>query len=260
MKLMTLMYHDVVRAGRFESSGFPGAAANIYKLEEGVFDAHLRAIAEAAHGVAVGVVSTDGLDDGAVLLTFDDGGATAMAIAERLEAHGWRGYFFITTDYIGRPGFVTEADIRDLHAREHIIGSHSCSHPERMSRCVRDEIDREWRDSARRLSDIIGESAVTGSVPGGFYSPAVAESAGAAGITMLFNSEPTRQVRRVGGCRVVGRFAMERMSPVAAGRLVAGDMAPRVKQAALWQLKKVAKALGGRYWLEARRFILNRRG
>src|ERR1039458_5638385 len=31
-----------------------------------------------------------------------------------LEDRGWRGHFFITTDRIGTPGFLTESELRDL--------------------------------------------------------------------------------------------------------------------------------------------------
>ena len=52
------------------------------------------------------------------------------------------------------------------------------------------------------LEDILGESMRIASVPGGYYSRAVAETAAATGYTMLFNSEPTSAVTTVGGCQV----------------------------------------------------------
>src|SRR5436309_14436796 len=107
MRAQSIMYHDVVEDGDFTSSGFPGEGANVYKLTRENFEHHLDAIR--APGT---------------LLTFDDGGASFHhPIAGMLEARGWRGYFFITTDRIGTPGFLTEAELRDLHARGHIIGS-----------------------------------------------------------------------------------------------------------------------------------------
>ena len=44
MKVVALMYHDVVPAGHEESSGFAGADAARYKLTPEQFDAHLHAI------------------------------------------------------------------------------------------------------------------------------------------------------------------------------------------------------------------------
>ena len=51
-----------------------------------------------------------------------------------LERYGWPGYFFVATDWIGRPGFLNAAQFRELDSRGHVIGSHSCSYPERMAR------------------------------------------------------------------------------------------------------------------------------
>jgi hypothetical protein len=52
---------------------------------------------------------------------------------------------------------------------------------------------------------------------------------------------------------------MERLSPQSALDLAAGAVRPRLKQSILWQVKKAAKALGGRYWLEARNAVISRR-
>src|SRR5437868_6272319 len=113
MRARSIMYHDVVENGDFASSGFPGEGAHVYKLRREDFERHLDAIAQTGLG-------------GDVHLTFDDGGVSFHdPIAGLLEAHNWRGYFFITTDRVGTSAFLDAAQIRDLHRRGHIIGSHS---------------------------------------------------------------------------------------------------------------------------------------
>src|SRR4051812_23698238 len=157
MRAHSIMYHDVVENGDFESSGFPGEGAHVYKLRRQDFERHLDAIAAATKDP--------------VLLTFDDGGVSFHTpIASLLEQRGWRGHFFVTTDRIGTPGFLTEQQLRDLHARGHVIGSHSCSHPTRMAALTRSDLDGEWRQSVARLSQILSSEITTASVPGGYYS------------------------------------------------------------------------------------------
>jgi hypothetical protein len=39
-----------------------------------------------------------------------------------------------------------------------VVGSHSCSHPLRIFRCPQSQLEREWTQSARILSDLLGES------------------------------------------------------------------------------------------------------
>ena len=254
---IVLLYHDVVD-GDGGASGFPGGGAARYKLGVGEFRAHLDAIAAAARVQPTGLA---GLAAGteSLLLTFDDGGlSAATVIAGELERRGWRGHFFITVDYIGQPGFVDREQIRELARRGHGIGSHSCSHPTRMAACPRPQLLEEWRRSCEILSEIVGEPVRSASVPGGYYSRAVAEPAAEAGVTDLFNSEPTTRVQEVRGCRVYGRYTIYRgMTPPRAAALAAGSRCALFSQAAVWRVKKVAKAVGGRAYLGVRQLVLN---
>jgi peptidoglycan/xylan/chitin deacetylase (PgdA/CDA1 family) len=263
MKTRVLMYHDVVEPGRDEASGFPGADAAAYKLETDHFAAHLKAIAATLSerpAVAPDLLHGEA-NSTPWLITFDDGGRSAHApVADMLEELGWRGHFFITTDYINAPTFMTATQLRDLRARGHVIGSHSCSHPVRMSHCSPSEMLREWRESRKVLSDVLGEAVSVASVPGGFYSGRVAAAAAEAGYEVLFNSEPVTRSREVGGCLVIGRYSIQRSTaPRVAAGLVAGELAPVLPQAFKWNTKKLAKRLGGEYYLELRKKLFARR-
>jgi peptidoglycan/xylan/chitin deacetylase (PgdA/CDA1 family) len=242
-----LLYHDVVPAGDYASSGFQSPDANIYKFTIAEFEQHLTRIRERAPQN--------------MLLTFDDGGVSAIrATADIIERFGHKGHFFITTDYIGTTGFMSVAEISELARRGHIIGSHSCSHPALMSRCQAQQLDHEWRDSVARLSDILGAQVATASVPGGSYSNAVGRSAAAAKITTLFTSEPTSSVGAIDTCTLIGRFSVQRgTTPEIAAALAAGDLMPALRQAAYWNFKKILKRAGGTAWIEFRKAVLAKR-
>src|SRR5690242_4916168 len=217
MKAVTLLYHDVTQAGGAASSGFNSSDADIYKLDAADFERHLEAIA-GTHNYPESTVEellrrAPVRDKIPVLLTFDDGGASALTAADMLDRRGWKGHFFITTDFIGSPAFVTRADIRELHSRGHVVGSHSCSHPLRISYLPDNELRLEWQKSVDTLQEILGEKVESASVPGGFYSTRVVEFAARAGIRALFNSEPVVRVSRTSGCAVIGRFGLQRDSP-----------------------------------------------
>jgi peptidoglycan/xylan/chitin deacetylase (PgdA/CDA1 family) len=190
-----------------------------------------------------------------LMLTFDDGGASAYhVIADLLERRGWRGHFFIPTDYIGRPEFLSVSQIRDLHHRGHVVGSHSASHPQRISHLPESQIVAEWTRSADTLSEIVGQPVDIASVPAGFYSPAVAHAATQAGVRILFNSEPMMRVRRVGRCLVVGRFGLQQGdSDRLAAAFAAAAPVPRLARWTYWNTKKLLKAAGGEAWLAFRR-------
>jgi peptidoglycan/xylan/chitin deacetylase (PgdA/CDA1 family) len=258
MQAFSLMYHDVVTPGGYHQSGIQGADADIYKLDRELFRRHLDAIAALGLERVKTCIETPGTTP-PVLLTFDDGGSCFPWIADELERRGWRGHFFITTNWIGTPGFVTTADLRAIAAKGHVVGSHSCSHPPRISALPPDEIAREWRDSVKKLSDILGSAVPVASVPGGFYSRQVGEFAVQAGVSKLFTSEPTTHTEPLGEGLLYGRFFVQNgMSPEFATSFAGGPGGHRLRQAAVWKLKKVAKSLGGELYLKVRRAYIKR--
>ena len=258
MRPTALIYHDILVDGGPDDSGFGGADALSYKLTETQFHRHLDLIA-AALGVGAPLCLPDpaaaATVGGAVVLTFDDGGASAPTrILRALRARGWRAHFFVTTDFIGTKGFVTPGGLRELHTAGHIVGSHSASHPMRMSYLAPEAIRREWRDSRARLEDLLGAPVTAASVPGGYHSRAVATAAAEAGIRVLFTSEPRRSVMTVDGIAVVGRFSVTRRTGDGdVVSLASGRRGVALRQRLTWGAKKVAKRLGGEAWLAARR-------
>jgi peptidoglycan/xylan/chitin deacetylase (PgdA/CDA1 family) len=237
---IALGYHDV--SEDLGLSGKPATvSAAVYTLDRSVF----------AHQI-------DQMRMTKALLTFDDGAISGYNIvAPQLERAGLRGYFFITTDWIGRSGFLDATQIRDLSARGHVIGSHSCSHPERMSKLNKAQLTDEWTRSRAILEGILGASVTVASVPGGYYSRRVARVAARCGYKLLFTSEPTTYVDEVEGCRVMGRYSIKRGSSAAlAGALASGRRAPRLWQWLEWNARKPVKFLAGDLYLTTRRFLL----
>jgi peptidoglycan/xylan/chitin deacetylase (PgdA/CDA1 family) len=258
------MYHDVVPGNRHAMSGFPSPDAALYKITPGEFDDHLRTLYYALPTSPISVFNLSADVDQSAgapwILTFDDGGVSAYTIvADRLEELGWRGHFLVTTDYIGTPPFLNRGQIRELHARGHIIGTHSCSHPLRMASCDWNRLLIEWNESVAMLSDILGEQVIVGSVPGGQFSTKVAQAAARAGLKILFTSEPTTKCWTVDGCLLLGRYTIQRwMSAQVAANLALGRLAPCLRQALLWNAKKITKKLGGEYYLKVRNSLIRR--
>ena len=257
-----LLYHDVIEGTDWESSGFTGPGTAKYKLSRSEFDAHLAAVALVRDSPASTVheLANAGDEDLPFLLTFDDGGESAVTCtAGLLEKYGWRGHFFVTAGQIGKKGFVKTEQIRWLRKNGHVIGSHSFSHPMRMSHCSQEQLTDEWSKSIHLLSEILGEPVDTASVPGGYYSKRVAETAAATGIRMLFNSEPTTRIHSVLGCLVIGRYNIFRGTPAdVSGDLVSLHSQARSHQWMYWNFKKVAKKVAGRPYLAVRQLLLRK--
>lgn len=246
-----LMYHDVVPAHDPECSGFSGAGSNVYKLSTVAFDAHLDALAQAFSGAPRVLTGAEPLLTRVpLMLTFDDGGVSAIdAIAPRLEARGWRGHFFVTTDRIGTRGFLTAAQIRELHARGHAIGSHSHTHPVIMTALPAREVRHEWRTSIARLADILGQPTRIAAVPGGYTNHLIACIAAEEGIRFLFTSEPRVRLVRVRDSQLLGRFTVKNNTPARGAVALAGHSKwSQLMQWLRWNgLKAAKKGLGPVY-------------
>jgi peptidoglycan/xylan/chitin deacetylase (PgdA/CDA1 family) len=206
-ELAGLMYHDVVDDPA--ASGFSRPGALPYKLTRAVFEAHLDAVASGTCA-PTRVDAADPAEPGRrLLLTFDDGGASALWIADALERRGWRGHFFIVTNLIDRPGFLSRAAIRELATRGHMIGSHSHTHPDICRDLPPDRLLAEWRVSRDVLADLLGQPCRAASVPGGDISPRVLHAASVAGYSYIFTSEPWLTPHWVGGAWALGRFSVK---------------------------------------------------
>lgn len=266
---VALMYHDVMAKGA-PDSGFDIAGAELYKLDVDLFRAHLGALNDVADRAPVkfsggsraslGSSRRVARESAPFALTFDDGGRSAITtIAPLLEDFGWRGHFFVASDMIGEPSFLTALEVRELHERGHVIGSHSASHPERMSGLSAAGQYEEWKRSAATLESILGVEVRVASVPNGYYSLTVARSAAAAGIEVLFTSEPTTKAIQVDGCLVLGRYSITaRTTASAASALIGRSPVDRLRQSYAWTLKKLAKSVAGESYLTVRALLLRR--
>ncbi len=257
MRAISLGYHDVSDDA---PKGSARPAIVLYTIKRQVFRDHLKHIR--AQEAPIGTIRRFHRWEGEAprFLTFDDGSlSTYSCVAYELERYNWRGHFFIVTDWIGRPGFLNRLQILELHERGHVIGSHSCSHPARMSRLNWKELRKEWSESCAILSDTLGEQVRVASVPDGFYSRHVGQAAAAAGIEVLFTSEPTSATSMVDGCLILGRYFIKMHTPsIVSGAIAAGQVWPRWQQRIHWEAKKAVKALTGEFYFAIRRYLISR--
>ncbi|HLK48887.1 MAG TPA: polysaccharide deacetylase family protein [Bryobacteraceae bacterium] len=256
MQRITLGFHDIASARPLAQPIAPGHST-LYTLGIRELRDHLQAIDTGAGEGGVSRVD-EVRGDSAVLLTFDDGAASSFTrAAPELERFRWPGHFFVTTDWIGRRGFLNRQQIRELHERGHLIGSHSCSHPRRISHLGWADLVEEWRASCGVLGEIIGQCVRVASVPGGFFTLAVARAAALAGIEVLFTSEPTLSALSVETCQVLGRYSIRHDTPPAvSGALAAGAKWPWRRQSTAWTVKKAAKGVLGETYFTIRRVFL----
>jgi hypothetical protein len=103
------------------------------------------------------------------------------------------------------------------------------------------------------LTDILGEPPGIASVPGGFVTQEVIDSASRAGYRVLLTSEPRSRERRAGSIIVIGRYAIWSTTPAAtAARYARGDAIARWRLLLEWKAKTAAKRLSPTVYERAR--------
>jgi peptidoglycan/xylan/chitin deacetylase (PgdA/CDA1 family) len=248
MTLVSLLFHDVYLRHPGES-GFSSPGADRYKLSLEEFDRQLSGLVELGLEPRrlTGSASFEPVGPSRLAVTVDDGGLSYYTlVADRLEELGWRGHCFVSTDYIGRRGFLNASQLRELDNRGHVIGTHSASHPARFSRILPDQMRSEWSESREILEDLLGHDVHIGSVPGGYFSNVVAATAGDAGLKVLMTSEPVTWTHVVNHCTVAGRFTIRQGAPADLARRFA-EPSPWARCAAWasWNAKGLVKPLLG---------------
>lgn len=208
-ELIAFMYHEVTDEPT--TTGFQRPSAMAYKHPVREFEANLDQIASS--GAKPERVDTIVAGDTHVLLTFDDGGRSALLAADLVERRGWRGHFFVVTGFIDAPGFVTKSDVRELHARGHLVGSHSHTHPDVFKDISSAQMDYEWTHSREILGDVLGHPVVTAAIPGGHGNHLTERAAASAGYSFLFTSVPRKVPWRTDGMLCIGRVCPKKGTP-----------------------------------------------
>lgn len=134
-----------------------------------------------------------------VLLTFDDGFADNYSVAfPILKQYGARATMYIITSRVGTPGYLTEAQIAEMHAsglvefQLHTDALHYKTDDGRSAVLAVPPavLMADLALARQKLAAWTGDTATSFAYPFGFYDDAVAEPLAAAGVTTAYTVEP----------------------------------------------------------------------
>lgn len=247
MKSVVLMYHDIYRKSPQES-GFQNATAIKYKVSAESFEKQVSAIDT--------YLRDHKLPADTVTFTFDDGGKSFLTeAAPILEKYGFSGIFFISTAYIGSDKFLNVDDIKELVRRGHVVGSHSHTHPERISAIGRENIQNEWKTSQFILTEILGKPSYIASIPNGYSSNAVLQAMNKASYTEIYTSAPTTRTSKFMNAQVIGRYVVTDKDDVDSVMSIVRSPLFRFKQNIRFNCLGLAKTVLGDTYLKIRKFV-----
>lgn len=107
-----------------------------------------------------------------VAISFDDGDVGQYKNGfDALTRRGMSATFFVTTDWIGRAGFVSWEHLREMKAAGMSIQSHTKSHPF-LSELDRIRVREELRASKQELDQRLGQETTSVALPNGAFPSA----------------------------------------------------------------------------------------
>jgi len=174
MSIPILTYHAVEINGKERATLPPNKA--LYLIKQDIFEAQMRYLADSNFclllvddliSVAEGRAS---LAERALCLTFDDGNASDYRVVFRiLRKFQLKATFFVITDRVGAPGYVTWDQLKQMSVNGMSIQSHSHTHPF-LSECSNSELRQELVQSKALIEKHLGKSVEIFAVPGGDWN------------------------------------------------------------------------------------------
>jgi len=158
------MYHDVTpgEAGTSKSASY-------FSVERQLFASQLDQLAVEGYTVRSLESSLADPRPRQVALSFDDGnlGQFEQGFPE-LARRGMSATFFVTTDWVGRPGYASWEALREMHAAGMSIQSHTRSHPFLSELDPQTAFD-ELRSSREALDEALGQRTASLALPNGDF-------------------------------------------------------------------------------------------
>lgn len=205
--IVFLMYHELELPGRAMAQEEPGYVR--YILPRKAFLAQMQWLHQ--HGWR-GLSVSEALlfpAEKSVAITFDDGCETDLiAAAPVLSELGFRATAYVTVGFLDKPGYLTAAQLRQLHSSGFEIGCHSMTHSY-LNDLSTSALRMEIRDAKIKLEEIIGGEVEHFSCPGGRYDARTIAMAKYAGYRSVANSRAHANTGSTDSFRL-GRVAVMR--------------------------------------------------
>ena len=171
-----LFYHDVHCEKKYTET------STVIKL----FQDHITTI----HLLGFEIVSDIYKKTGQLKIQFDDGFKGVYECIELIKKHKIPIEIFIVTSWIGKQGYLSEKEIKELQASNLVrFSSHTHTH-RNLGEINDDEIHDELRKSKQLLEDITGEEVKSLCFPKGSFSNSVIQIAKELGYDEQYSSLP----------------------------------------------------------------------
>lgn len=252
-----LMYHELQLPDRELCEGDPGYVR--YVIAASDFREQLAYLrGDGFRGLSVTEALTDtNRKARGVCLTFDDGCETDLLVAAPLlKASDFNATFYVTVAHLGRRGYLTTGQLRELSDQGFEIGCHSMNHVY-LTDLPLARLREEIAGSKDRLEQLCGQEVAHFSCPGGRWDRRIAQVAEEAGYASVATSRigvNTRAVDRY----CLSRVAVKRDIRITEFARLCRSKGLRLRQAQSAALASAKRMLGNSMYEKVRSLVLNR--
>jgi len=234
-KTITLMYHGIIGDGSHIPPGRE-EGAGLYDVKAEKFLEQMRYLKD---------------NDVNVTLTFDDGERNNYEnVFVVLRTFGFKAYFFVTPERVGKDGYMSWDELKEMRDSGMLIGSHGLTH-NMLIDLPDEELEKELAESKRIIADTLQIDVESISIPRGFCNRKVVKKAKEAGYKNIFVSEENKAgcIRRIA---VRKDWDLERFKKALEGKMPIGEKA--------WKkcLAAAKRVLGAKIYNKVRSRILNK--
>ena len=207
-----LMYHELESPGRSLCQSEPGYVRYIVSTSD--FRSQMELLQRRGwRGVSVGEAIQE-FGAKSVAITFDDGCETDLLYAAPLlREMKFGGTFYITTGFLGKPGYLRHSQVRELAGMGFEIGCHSMTHAY-LTDLNESDLHREVAEAKTQLEQILGTAVVHFSCPGGRHDRRASDVARKAG----YHTVSTSRIHKNSSASdpfALGRIAVMRSTSLA---------------------------------------------
>jgi len=185
-RIVFLMYHELEPPGRPLCQSEPGYVR--YILLQKSFQSQMDWLRQTNWR---GLCVSEALNypaGNSVAITFDDGNETDLiTAAPLLKERGFNATFYVTSGFLGKPGYLSRAQVRELSSLGFEIGCHSMTH-QYLDDLKQSALRHEISDAGKSLEDLIARKVEHFSCPGGRYSAEALATAKEAGYRSVATS------------------------------------------------------------------------
>lgn len=124
-----------------------------------------------------------------IVITFDDGYESVYHDAYPiLKEAGYTATVFLQTNFLGKPGALSEDAVREMLEKGFDLGAHTASHPD-LTRCTPAQLEREVAGSRKVLEETFGVPVLWFAYPAGRYDETVLRAVDDAGYLIAFTTK-----------------------------------------------------------------------